>query len=105
MFCGGEEIGINDEWYKGASTDGVLIFSEDLPLGKEVKDLLGLEDVIFDINVTANRPDCQSIFGIAREVAAVLGKPFRMPDLYYETDKEVQNLIDWVCLSEYRKSV
>lgn len=92
MFCGGEEIGINDEWYKGASTDGVLIFSEDLPLGKEVKDLLGLEDVIFDINVTANRPDCQSIFGIAREVAAVLGKPFRMPDLYYETDKEVSTV-------------
>lgn len=85
MFCSGEELGINDDWYKGASVNGILIFNEDYPLGEEVKEILELEDVMFDINVTANRPDCQSILGLAREVAAVLGKKLKMPNLNFET--------------------
>ncbi len=89
MFCSGEELGINDDWYEGASFDGVLIFNEDFPLGEEVKKLLEIEDVVFDINVTANRPDCQSILGLAREVAAVLDKPLKMPDLTYSVDETI----------------
>ncbi len=83
MFCSGEELGINDDFYPGASVNGILILKEDYPLGAEVKDVLGIEDVIFDINVTANRPDCNSILGIAREVAAVLGKKIKEPALDY----------------------
>ncbi len=89
MFCSGEELGITDDFYPGASVNGILILEENMPLGREVKELLEIEDVIFDINVTANRPDCQSILGLAREVAAVLGKPFKMPDLSYTVDKNV----------------
>ena len=89
MFCSGEELGINDDWYEGASTHGVLIFKEDFPLGEEVKKLLDSEYVIFDINVTANRPDCQSILGLAREVAAVLDKPLKSPNFSYAADKSV----------------
>ena len=89
MFCSGEELGINDDWYEGASTHGVLIFKEDFPLGEEVKKLLDSEYVMFDINVTANRPDCQSILGLAREVAAVLDKPLKSPDFSYAADKSV----------------
>ena len=83
MFCSGEELGITDDWYEGASVHGILILDENFPLGEEVKKLLEIEDVIFDINVTANRPDCQSILGLAREVAAVLNKPLKMPNLTY----------------------
>ena len=86
MFCSGEELGINDDWYKGASTHGILILDEGFSLGEDVKKALNLEDVMFDINVTANRPDCQSIFGLAREVAAVLNKPVKTPDFSYKTD-------------------
>lgn len=89
MFCSGEELGINDDWYEGASVNGILILKENFELGEEVKKLLELEDVIFDINVTANRPDCQSIFGIAREVAAVLGKPVKSPDFSYTVEKNL----------------
>ena len=85
MFCSGEELGITDDWYPGASTHGILILDEKFPLGEEVKTLLDIEDVIFDINVTANRPDCQSILGLAREVAAVLNVPLKMPSLEYKT--------------------
>lgn len=87
MFCGGEELGINDDFYEGASLDGVLVFHDNFPLGEEVKDLLGIQDTIFDINVTANRPDCQSIYGIAREVAAVLNKQLKPIPVKYTPSK------------------
>lgn len=92
MFCSGEELGITDDWYEGASTHGILIFKEEYSLGKDVKEILDLNDVVFDINVTANRPDCQSIVGIAREVAAVVDKPFKAPDFSYKTEKSVSTL-------------
>lgn len=92
MFCSGEELGITDDWYQGASVHGILIFNEDYPLGEDVKTVLGLDDVIFDINVTANRPDCQSVFGIAREVAAILNKPIREPDFSYKADEKISTL-------------
>ena len=87
MFCSGEELGITDDWYDGASTHGILIFKEEYPLGVSVKEILELEDVMFDINVTANRPDCQSILGLAREVAAVLNKELKLPNIEYNTEK------------------
>lgn len=90
MFCSGEELGISEDFYDGAGVNGILILREEYPLGAEVKEVLGIEDVIFDINVTANRPDCQSILGLAREVAAVLGKPLKMPDLTYKADPELK---------------
>ena len=89
MFWGGEELGINSDYYKGAVEDGVLIFDKEYPLGSDVKEILDLNDVMFDINVTANRPDCQSILGLAREVAAVLGKPVKEPSYEYKTDASV----------------
>ena len=92
MFCSGEELGITDDWYDGASVNGILILKEDYPLGVEVKEILELEDIIFDINVTANRPDCQSILGIAREVSAVLDKPLKMPDLTFTTEPNLSTL-------------
>ena len=92
MFCSGEELGITDDWYEGASVYGILIIKEDVELGKDIKEILGLNDVVFDINVTANRPDCQSILGIAREVAAVLDKPLKNPDFSYSTDKNVSTV-------------
>ena len=89
MFCSGEELGINDDWYRGASVNGILILDESFPLGEEVKTLLEIDDVILDVNVTANRPDCHSILGLAREVSAVLKKPLKMPELSYSVCEKI----------------
>ena len=78
MLCAGVEIGVTEEMYKGASYDGLLILDNSCENGADVKPIVGLGEVVFDIGVTANRPDCQSILGLAREVAAVLNKPLKM---------------------------
>ncbi len=89
MLCSGEEMNLNKDWYPGADVNGIMILDEDAPLGMEMKEYLELDDYLFDISITANRPDCQSVVGIAREVAAALNKPFKAPDMSYTEDGTV----------------
>lgn len=86
MLCSGTELGLNDDLYEGAGYNGLLVLPDDAPVGADVKPILGLDDWLFDIAITANRPDCQSIYGIAREVAAVLGKPIKPLAVDYTAD-------------------
>ena len=67
MLCSGEELKITDADIPGASVDGILILDPKTPLGVEMREILGLDEYVFDIGVTANRTDCQSVYGIARE--------------------------------------
>lgn len=92
MFCSGEELGINDDFYEGAEFNGILILDGDTPVGVDIRPVVGIDDYLFDISVTANRPDCQCVYGIAREVAATLKKPVKAPDCSYTvspTDKKI----------------
>ncbi|MBQ8823408.1 MAG: phenylalanine--tRNA ligase subunit beta [Lachnospiraceae bacterium] len=91
MLCSGVELGVSENMYPGAGYNGLLVLPEDAQIGADVKPMLGLDDWIFDIAITANRPDCQSIFGIAREVAAVLEKELKYPALdYTETEATLE---------------
>ncbi len=83
MLCSGEELGLNEDLYPGAEVNGLLDLPKDTVPGTDIRPVVGLDDYIFDISVTANRPDCQSILGIAREVAAVLRKELKMPRTDY----------------------
>lgn len=85
MLCSGVELGVNGDMFEGADYNGLLILPSSCRNGEDVKPILGLNDYIFDISVTANRPDCQSVLGIAREVAAVLKKPLKEPRIDYNT--------------------
>ncbi len=87
MLCSGEELGINDDYYAGAEVNGLLDLEKSAPVGEDIKKIVGLDDWIFDISITANRPDCQCILGIAREVAAVLKKPFKAPMVAFTAQK------------------
>jgi len=87
MLCSGTELGVSEDLFPGGGYNGLLVLPEDSVPGADVKPILGLDDWLFDVSITANRPDCQSIFGIAREVAAVLELPLKEPALdYTETD-------------------
>ena len=60
MLCSGVEIGVNGDMFDGGDYCGLLLLPSSFENGADVKPLLGLDDCIFDISVTANRPDCQS---------------------------------------------
>lgn len=92
MLCSGVEIGVNGDIFDGGDYNGLLVLPYEWENGLDVKPLLGLDDYIFDIGVTANRPDCQCILGIAREVAAVLNKQLKEPDYTYSTTKTDKSL-------------
>lgn len=79
MFCGNEELGITNVEYPGCENGGVMVFGEKHPNGQRIQEALDLDDCIFDIELTPNRPDCQSIIGICREAAAALGQKFPEP--------------------------
>ena len=75
MMCSPQELGLPDQ------VDGLLILPADAPVGKPFGEYLGRSgsDVIYDLEVTPNRPDLNSVIGIAREIAAVTGNPLRVP--------------------------
>ncbi len=85
MLCSGEELCLKEADYPGAEVHGILILTQhkDCPVGVDMREILGLNDVIIDFSVTANRPDCQSVLGIAREVAVALKAPIRLPEPVY----------------------
>ncbi len=81
MICSGEELGCPPELYPNIWDEGILVFREDYPLGADVKPILGLDDTVMDFEVLANRPDCLSVWGVARETAVALGTAFRKPEI------------------------
>ena len=80
MLCSANELGIDSKLLLPEQREGILILSPDTPIGADIKDVLGLNDTVLDIDLTANKQDCFCMTGIAREAAAVLGKTMRMPD-------------------------
>ena len=74
MLCSGPELDVPDSLYPNIGDEGIMEIFEDVPAGTDVKEVFGLGDDVIDFEVLANRPDCLSIWGMARESAAVLGK-------------------------------
>lgn len=75
MLCSGAELGVSKD------QSGLLILPPDAQLGVDVVDVLGLDDTIFELEITPNRPDCMSVIGVAREISALLGAPLQVPDV------------------------
>lgn len=83
MMCSIEELGSSRELYPEAPENGIYIFPADAGVkpGDNAIHALGLDDVIFEYEITSNRVDCYSVLGIAREAAATFGKPFCPPQV------------------------
>src|SRR6266446_5605523 len=77
MMCSPQELGLPDQ------VDGLLILREDAHVGQPFAEYLGSSgsDVVYDLEITPNRPDLNSVLGIAREIAAVTGNPLRLPEI------------------------
>ena len=84
MMCSIEELGSNKDMYPESPEYGIYIFPEDAQVGESAVKALGLDDVVFEYEVTSNRVDCFSVIGIAREAAATFRKSF-VPPVVTET--------------------
>lgn len=84
MMCSIEELGSTKEMYPESPDNGIYIFEDDAVVGESAVKALGLDDVVFEYEVTSNRVDCYSVIGIAREAAATFGKEF-VPPVVKET--------------------
>ena len=83
MLCSHEELLLDPEAIGHKKEDGLLILREDAKVGQPFGEYLGRSggDVVFDLEVTPNRPDLNSLIGIAREIAAVTGNPLKLPEV------------------------
>ncbi len=99
MMCSIQELGYTRYDFPDAAEDGIYIISkqtlvekylggnndekllDETVLGKDIKEVLGIDDDVVEFEITPNRPDCLSITGIARETAATLNTEFRKPDI------------------------
>lgn len=79
MMCSIEELGSSREMYPEAPEEGIYIFGEDAPVGESAVRALGLDDVVFEYEITSNRVDCFGVLGLAREAAATFDRKFQPP--------------------------
>ncbi len=81
MLCSDMELGL------GIDSSGIMVLNPSLKVGDHLAEALGLEDMVFEFDLTPNRPDCLSVIGIAREIAAIQNTPLKYPD-YSLIDKQ-----------------
>ncbi len=81
MMCAIEELGSSRDIFPEAPEYGIYILPNDSKPGDDAIALLGLDDTVFEYEITSNRVDCYSIMGIAREAAATFDLPFKYPDV------------------------
>lgn len=87
MVCSEKELGISDNHTE------IMILPVDAPIGEPLTDYLG--DVIFDLDITPNRPDCLSVIGLAREVSALSGQDMQLSSIEYEEEPSlIDNQVD-----------
>ena len=79
MMCSPQELGLPDQ------VDGLLLLPKDAPVGKPFAEYLGRSggDVVYDLEITPNRPDWNSVIGIAREISALTGNPLKLPAIEF----------------------
>mgnify|MGYP000630694630 FL=1 len=95
MLCSGEELCLTEDDYPGAGEHGILILQEDWPAGTDIREVLGLNDTVLEAEPTPNRPDLQSVIGVAREVAFAVSRPLKLPDVHVKAESG-KNISDFV---------
>ena len=88
MMCSIEELGSDRNFYPEAPENGIYIFQDDVQVGDDAIEALGLHDTVFEYEITSNRVDCYSVIGIAREAAATFRKPFLLPEVTVKGNNE-----------------
>lgn len=90
MLCSAQELKLDLEKLPEEQKTGIFILPSDTPVGIPAKDVLGLNDVVLEFELTANRADCFSVFGLVREIAAITGNKPHFPEIKVNEDDNTQ---------------
>lgn len=82
MFCSVAEFGLSKDLVLPGEAEGIYIFPENTPIGQDVKTVLGLDDTVYEFELTPNRADCFSMIGLSREFAVLSGTYAFFPDVH-----------------------
>ncbi|WEK55199.1 MAG: phenylalanine--tRNA ligase subunit beta [Candidatus Cohnella colombiensis] len=99
MICSARELGINDKLLPKEQQEGILVLPADVELGRDIMDVLALDDSILELDLTPNRSDCLSMLGVAYEVAALTGRPLKLPDPSKDIYATSENIKDKVSVT------
>lgn len=86
MLCSAQELKLDLEKLPEEQKTGIFILPSDTPVGIPAKDVLGLNDVVLEFELTANRADCFSVFGLVREIVAITGNKPHFPEIKVNED-------------------
>ncbi|MDQ0339865.1 phenylalanyl-tRNA synthetase beta chain [Caldalkalibacillus uzonensis] len=99
MICSAQELGIDERFIADEHKQGIMVLPEDAQVGEDALSYLGLDDAVLELGLTPNRSDCLSMLGVAYEVAAILDREVRLPEIKLtesgtRTDSEVTVQLD-----------
>ena len=95
MLCSERELGISD------NHEGIMILPDGVNAGTLITDALSLDDYLLEVEITPNRGDCLSIFGVAREISAIFEAPLIKPDVHFdEKEREIEKSVT-ICVEDF----
>ncbi len=94
MLCSHDELGITEDMLGYEPEYGILILPNDTEIGKDIRDIFGMNETVVEFEITSNRPDCFSIIGLARETAASFDRDFSIPEVKFsESGENIEDII------------
>ena len=95
MICSLQELGIESKLVAKEYSEGIFVFPNDVEVGADALEKLNLDDAVLELGLTPNRADALSMLGVAHEVAAILGREVKYPEISYEKSSEkASDLVD-----------
>ncbi|NLZ92207.1 MAG: phenylalanine--tRNA ligase subunit beta [Clostridiales bacterium] len=101
MMCSALELALDLNSLPEEKKEGIYILEGDYAPGTDIRKVLTLNEKVLDLDITTNRPDCLSMIGVAREVGAVLGVPYRMPEMTIRNTKgDIRDYLKGITIQE-----
>ncbi|MGA8941175.1 MAG: phenylalanine--tRNA ligase subunit beta, partial [Thermoactinomyces sp.] len=91
MICSAKELGFPDKVLMKEQTEGILVLEPDAPIGMDIKEYLGMNDQVIELQLTPNRSDCLGMWGVAREVAAIFDRELQLPVIHDQIIPEAES--------------
>lgn len=94
MLCSASELNLDIKFFEDQIDEGILILPNDFKIGENIAKALQMDDIIFEFEITSNRPDCLGVIGLSREVAATFNKPLK--NYHFNIKNEVDDINNYI---------